>query len=591
MSLSAGMRLGPYEILSPLGRGGMGEVYRATDTRLGRAVAVKVIRAESGITERQLSRFESEARAIAALNHPNILALHDIGNDNGVVYAVMELLEGETLRARLGRGRLPIAKAIELAVQIARGLAAAHERGFVHRDLKPENVFVTQDGHVKILDFGLAQQAEPVSANSDTKETRFTTGTGIVVGTPGYIAPEQMFGEAATSKSDLFAFGVVVHEMLSGSHPFSRPTVTDTAAAIIRDNPPPLITAVAGLPSGLASILERCLEKQPADRPGSARDLALYLESIGSEAEAAPPAVAPQDVRRLRVRLMALACGLLAVLAVVPWIVVRAMSSRAVTETIDADLVRAEQLVRRVQRERFSALSLTARLIASFPELKALFATDAATVRDYLTSYQQRNPGVPLLAALGPDAKMMARTDTATPEPGDEEWIATLLASRGEPIVVRIGGRPYHAAAAPLEAGGNLFGYIVGAAPVDPEFAAALREATQDEVVLLSDTSALASTLRTAAPWRTRDDWRGAGGGPERSTSVTIGVQQFVAREVPLVDKPAVSAVILKSRDEAAQAFGGMHTALLLVALAGLAAAAACGVFITRMIAATLSRR
>src|SRR5262245_43966651 len=380
--------------------------------------------------------------------------------------------------------------------------------------------------------------------------------------------------------------------MLTGSHPFSRGKATDTAAAVVRDNPPPLAPAVAGLPPGLAKMLERCLAKHPADRPGSARDLALYLESLGSTAdqESAAPAVAPEDVRRLRLRVLAIACGLLSLLAVTPWMVVGMMSARAVTQTIDADLVRAEQLVRRVQRERFGALSLTARLIASFPELKALFATDAATVRDYLTSYQQRNPGVPLLAALGPDAKMMARTDTATPEPSDEEWIATLLASRGEPIVVRVGGRPYHAAAAPLEAGGNLFGYVIGAAPVDAEFAAALREATQDEVVLLSDTTALASTLRTAAPWRTREEWRGAGGGPERSTSVTIGVQQFVAREVPLVDKPAVSAVVLKSRDEAAQSFGGMQTALGLVALAGLAAAAMCGVLITRMIAATLSR-
>jgi len=592
MTLAAGARLGPYEILSPLGRGGMGEVYRATDRRLGRDVAIKVIREESDLSEKLLSRFEIEAKAIAALNHPNILALHDIGNEKGVVYAVMELLEGETLRTRLGRGRLPVAKTIEFAIQIARGLAAAHERGFVHRDLKPENLFITQDGRVKILDFGLAQQATPVSANADTEETRFTTGAGIVVGTPGYIAPEQMFGEAATPRSDVFAFGVVAYEMLTGSHPFSRGKATDTAAAVVRDNPPPLAPAVAGLPFGLAKILERCLAKHPADRPGSARDLALYLESLGStgDQESAAPAVAPEEVRRLRLRVVAIACGLLSLLAVTPWMVVEMMSGRAVTQRIDADLLRAEQLVRRVQRERFGALSLTARLIASFPELKALFATDAATVRDYLTSYQQRNPGVPLLAALAADNKVIARTDITTPQAGDENWIGALVGGRGEPIVVEIGGRPHHAAAAAVDAGDNLFGYIVGAAPVDAEFAAALREATQDEVVLLSDSSALASTLRTASPWRTRSEWRSSGGGPDRSTNVTIGVQEFVAREVPLVDKPAVSAVILKSRDEAAQPFGRIQNALAIVALVGLVLAAIAGVLIARAIAGTLER-
>src|SRR6188508_1888152 len=207
MSLETGARLGPYEILSPLGRGGMGEVYRATDTRLGRDVAVKVIRSDAEVDASQLARFEDETRAIAALNHPNILALHDIGNANGVVYAVMELLDGETLRTRLARGRLPVPKTVDFAVQIARGLAAAHERGFIHRDLKPDNLFITQDGRVKILDFGLAQQEAPTSPDADTQATRFTTGKGIVVGTPGYIAPEQMFGAPATTRSDLFAFG------------------------------------------------------------------------------------------------------------------------------------------------------------------------------------------------------------------------------------------------------------------------------------------------------------------------------------------------------------------------------------------------
>jgi protein kinase-like protein len=591
MSLASGARLGPYEIVSPLGRGGMGEVYRATDTRLGRDVAVKVIRSDSEVNATQLARFEDETRAIAALNHPNILALHDIGNSNGVVYAVMELLDGETLRTRLARGKLPVVKTIDYAIQIARGLAAAHERGFIHRDLKPDNLFLTQDGRVKILDFGLAQQEPSVSTDADTQATRFTTGPGIVVGTPGYIAPEQMFGAAATTRSDLFAFGVVVHEMLTGSHPFSRGTVTDTATAIVRDDPPPLSPAVAGLPTGVAKIIERCLEKHAADRPGSARDLALYLEAIGTAPDQAATvqSVEPGEIRRLRLRVLAVACGLAASLAVAPWIIVRAMSSRAVTAAIDADLTRAEQVARRVQRDRFNAVALTARLIASFPELKALFATDAATVRDYLASYQQRNSGAPLLVALGADSKIIARTDNVAPGAGDDEWIGALLGGHGDPIVVPIGGRPYHAAAAPVEAGGNLFGYIIGAAPVDAEFAGALREATQDEVLLFSNAALLASTLRSPAPWRTGEEWRSAGGGPDRSTSVTIGVQQFIAREVPLVDKPSVSAVLLASRDEADAPFGRIQTGLAILALLGLAAAAIGGVLIARAVGRTFN--
>jgi hypothetical protein len=590
MSLATGARLGPYEILSPLGRGGMGEVYRATDTRLGRDVAVKVIRSDTEVDDSQLARFEDETRAIAALNHPNILALHDIGNANGVVYAVMELLDGETLRTRLARGRLPVAKTIDFAIQIARGLAAAHERGFIHRDLKPDNLFITQDGRVKILDFGLAHQEAPASADAETQATRFTTGRGIVVGTPGYIAPEQMFGAPATTRSDLFAFGVVVHEMLTGSHPFSRGSVTDTAAAIARDDAPPLGPAVAGLPTGVAKIIERCLEKQAADRPGSARDLALYLQAIGATPDQTSTAhsIDRAEARRLRLKVLAIACGLLAIFSVAPWIIVRAMSSRAVTAAIDADLTRAEQVARRVQRDRFNTVSLTARLVASFPELKALFATDAATVRDYLASYQQRNSGVPLLIALGADSKVIARTDNLAPGAGDDEWIGALLGGHGEPIVVQIGDRPYHAAAAPVEAGGNVFGYIVGAAPVDAEFAGALREATQDEVLLFSSTALLASTLRTAAPWRTRDEWRRAGGGVDRSAGVTVGVQQFIGREVPLVEKPAVSAVLLSSRDEADAPFAGIQTSLAVLALAGLAAAAIGGLFIARALAATL---
>jgi len=289
--------------------------------------------------------------------------------------------------------------------------------------------------------------------------------------------------------------------------------------------------------------------------------------------------------------MLAVACGLVALFSMAPWIVARVMSGRAVGTTIDADLARAEQLARRAQRDRFGALSLTARLIASFPELKALFATDAATIRDYLVSYQQRNPGVPLLVALGPDSKVIARTDTPAPSAGDEAWIAALVGNHGDPLVVSIGGKPYHAAISPIEAAGNMFGYIVGAAPVDAEFAATLREATQDEVVLLSGSETLASTLRTPPRWRTRDEWRREGVGPDHAAAVSIGVQEFVAREVVLVEKPPVSAVILKSRDEAGEPFGRIENGLMAIGVLGLVAAALAGVWISRTIAAALQRR
>lgn len=591
MSLEKGMRLGPYEVLGQLGRGGMGEVYRARDSRLGRDVAIKVLPAETRANLDALSRFQQEARMVAALNHPNIMALHDIGNTGGVAFAVMELLEGETLRERLEEGgRLLPARALGFAVQIARGLAAAHERGIVHRDLKPENIFVTRDGRVKILDFGLAQGAVP-SATGETRPAPVVTGTGMVLGTPGYISPEQMIGELATVRSDLFAFGVVAHEMLTGLHPFLRGSVTETASAILRDDPPRLDRAVPGLPPAAVKILERCVEKQAADRPGSARDLALYLEAIlaSGEAPVAGGAVPPPMMRRRGGRsLLAASCGMVLVLSAAPAGLVRIMANRAVTSEIDADLARAEQVVRRLQADRLAKSALNARVVASFPELKALFATDQATVRDYLVSYQQRNPGVPLLLALSPDGAVIARTDNLATTGGDA-WIAELIERHGEPRVVSIGGRQYHAAAAAAEAGGNLFGYVVAATPVDAEFAGALREATQDEMLLLSDAAVLASTLRSAqSPWRSRGEWRLAGGGPDRTTEVSIGTQRFVTREVALVDQPSMSAVILKSRDEAFDPFRRIQNGLALLALFCVAVAGVAGASVLRRLAAVL---
>ena len=562
----------------------MGEVYRARDARLGREVAVKVLPADAGHIPDRLPRFEREAQAVAALNHPNILALHDIGNEAGVVYAVMELLEGDTLRVRLEQaGRFTPLKAIDYAIQIARGLAAAHERGIVHRDLKPENIFITRDGRVKILDFGLAHQKTAQAIDGDSRATRFATEPGVLVGTPGYIAPEQIFGEPATVRSDLFALGIVLHEMLAGAHPFRRATTIDTVAAILREDPPSLDNIVPGLPAGIAKIVERCLDKHPADRPASARDLGLFLEAAGTDSARLPSghAIGPDEVRRVRDRILAISCALLVLLSMAIWGFVRVMADQAVTSAIEADLTRAERLVQRVQRDRLATLALTARLVASFPELKALFATDAATVRDYLVSYQQRNPEVPLLVALDPNGKVLARTDEVSAG-SDEGWIGS-LARPEEPAVVQIRDRPYHAAAALADAGGNVFGQVVAAMPIDDAFAAALREATQDEVILLSDSKVLATTLRGAkTPWRSRDEWRRAGGRPDRVTGVDIGVQRFAAREVVLAEKPPLSAVILKSRDEAIEPFRRIQNGIVLIGVLCAVVAAAGSFWIAR---------
>src|SRR6185503_16963942 len=443
-AVSIGARLGPYQILGPIGRGGMGEVYRAHDARLGREVAIKVLPAETDATPDRLARFEREARAVAALNHPNILAIHDIGNESGVVYAVMELLEGETLRDRLQQQRrITPTKAVDYAIQIARGLAAAHERGIVHRDLKPENLFITGEGRVKILDFGLALHAASGAADGDTRATGFITEPGLLVGTPGYTSPEQILGEAATPRTDLFAFGVVVYEMLTGTHPFRRGSVVDTVTAILRDDPPPLGPAVPSLAAGITGIIERCLDKHPADRPASARDLALFLEAGGSgEMAIAGRAVATSDLHRVRNRILAISCALLMLLSMSIWGFVRVMADRAVTAAIEADLTRAEALVRRVQRDRLANLSLTARLVASFPELKALFATtDGPTIHDFLVSYQQRNPGSPMLVAVDVQGKPLARTDDAAAGTSDD-WIAALMRADA-PTVVEMRDRPF----------------------------------------------------------------------------------------------------------------------------------------------------
>ncbi|HUL78133.1 MAG TPA: serine/threonine-protein kinase [Vicinamibacteria bacterium] len=302
MALAAGTRLGPYEVVSSLGSGGMGEVYRARDPRLGRDVAIKVIGGEGPPNPERLRRFEQEARSVAALQHPHILAVHDVGTYEGRPYLVLELLEGETLRERLSRGALPLRKAVEVAVQICDGLAAAHAHGVIHRDLKPENVFLVREGGVKLLDFGLAKLLEAPEAGGSEAATETATDRGVWVGTAGYVSPEQLRGQGATARSDVFALGAVLYEMLTGQRAFRGATKADTLAAILEKDPPAMALASGSVPAPLERVVLRCLEKDLDDRFQSARDVAYALEALstGSASEPAMALPMPKSLRWLR---------------------------------------------------------------------------------------------------------------------------------------------------------------------------------------------------------------------------------------------------------------------------------------------------
>jgi hypothetical protein len=291
MTLTSGSKLGPYEIQSSIGAGGMGEVYRARDTRLGREVALKILPESFARDADRLRRFEQEARAVAALNHPNILAIHDIGEQGGVPFIVSELLEGNTLRAELEQGPLSPRKAADYGVQIAQGLAAAHNKNVVHRDLKPENIFVTKEGRIKILDFGLAKVSSTVGSaeSAGLTLTSSPTEAGVVMGTAGYMAPEQVRGSAVDSRTDIFAFGAVLYEMLSGRRAFHRDTAAETMTAILKEDPPEISEMAHPVSPGLERIVRRCLEKQPEQRFQSAKDLAFALEALtGTSSRTAP---------------------------------------------------------------------------------------------------------------------------------------------------------------------------------------------------------------------------------------------------------------------------------------------------------------
>jgi hypothetical protein len=311
MTLGSGARLGPYEIVAPVGAGGMGDVYRARDSRLGRDVAIKVLPESTAQSPDALERFEREARAVAALSHPGIVSIHEFGREGETVYVVMELLDGATLRERLDRGPLTVSKAIEHGIALAQALAAAHARGVVHRDLKPENLFVTSDGRITILDFGLARMDGGDPAG--TEATRVATSPGMVVGTVGYLAPEQARGSVVDGRADVFALGVVLYEMLTARRPFTGESPADVLTATLTHDPPPPGSFGVPVPASLERVVLRCLQKDPAERFQSARDLAFALDALrpatGSAGE--PRRVAGLSGRTMKAIAVAAAAALL----------------------------------------------------------------------------------------------------------------------------------------------------------------------------------------------------------------------------------------------------------------------------------------
>ncbi|HZJ53979.1 MAG TPA: protein kinase [Myxococcaceae bacterium] len=346
MRLTPGTRLGPYEVLASLGSGGMSEVYRARDTRLQREVAIKVVGESLAGDAGFLSRLEQEARLAGSLNHPNIVAVHDIGLYDGAPYVVTELLQGETLRERLARGPVPVGQALEWAGQIAHALAAAHGLGIVHRDLKPENVFLTRTGQLKLLDFGIAKSTPRVTEargmlDPTVSPAGSATRTGAVLGTPGYMSPEQVRGENVDARSDIFSLGIILHELLSGQRTFRVGSIVESGYSILHDEPAPLPPAV---PPGVAQVVQRCLAKDPEQRFQSARDVAFSLEALRGTGTATPRDPLPPLGRARRRGLPLLAWAALGlVLAVAGYVAGRGLRP-----------VHAEPLIREITFQRGS---------------------------------------------------------------------------------------------------------------------------------------------------------------------------------------------------------------------------------------------
>ncbi|MGN6184131.1 MAG: protein kinase domain-containing protein [Thermoanaerobaculia bacterium] len=302
--MESGTRLGPYEIVSRIGAGGMSEVFKAHDSRIRRDVAIKILPPSFAKFADRMHRFEQEARAAGALNHPNLLTIFDVGSADGRPYIVTELLEGQTLRAMLRENgtavKLSIRKAVDYGIQIANGLAAAHERGIVHRDLKPENLFVTKDGRVKILDFGVAKlrSAADEFTLSDEDTMEQDTSPGTVIGTVGYMSPEQVRGQSVDGRSDIFSFGTLMYEMVAGEHPFRGDSPADTMSAILREDPPELSSKNPNVTPGLERVIRHCMEKSPEQRFQSARDLAFHLDMLSSGSGTMPTVETPRIPQR-----------------------------------------------------------------------------------------------------------------------------------------------------------------------------------------------------------------------------------------------------------------------------------------------------
>ncbi len=380
MSLQPGSRLGPYEIVGQIGSGGMGEVWKAKDTRLDRMVAVKVLPEHLAKHPESLARFEREAKAVAALNHPNILAIHDVGHESNLAYLVMELLEGESLRQRIGRGPMPWREVVGLAIQLAHGLAAAHEKGLVHRDLKPENLWITQDGHLKILDFGLATQTRALGQDSQSflptqamaPGQGYATQDGQILGTMGYMSPEQVRGQRVDARSDLFSFGIVLFELLSGQRAFTGESAADTLSAILHEEPRE--AKGLGLPGGLKTILHKLLEKDIAKRCASAAEVAEALQGLVQSAETRPPRLSS----RLRNTLLA---GVALILLLGGWFLQHQRRIRYAKEVL---LPKAEQVLNdatsRNTREVYAVLVEAERSVPGDSKLAELMARVTSSV-------------------------------------------------------------------------------------------------------------------------------------------------------------------------------------------------------------------
>jgi len=333
MDLNLGTRLGRYEIRSLIGRGGMGVVYCGHDTELNRDVAVKVLPADVSEDADRLSRFKQEAQALARLNHPNILSILDVGSHEGSFYVVSELLAGETLSQRRESDSLPVRKVLDFAVQILRGLAAAHEKGIVHRDLKPDNLFITKDGHVKILDFGLAKLVtfgELSATNSEAPTIRPRTAPGIVMGTILYMSPEQVRGrhDQIDHRSDIFSFGLVFYEMLTGKRALDGETSADIISSILNNDPPEVKLSNSNLSGILDRIVKRCLEKRPDDRFQSASDVGYAIEALSGMTSADTRVIEPKRARRRKLWPLFAGLGLLALVTVGGILAGRAFSNR-----------------------------------------------------------------------------------------------------------------------------------------------------------------------------------------------------------------------------------------------------------------------